>query len=471
MVFDSAVFLWFFLIVLGVYWRLPRGPQNWFLLGASYLFYGWWDWRLLSLVLLSTVLDFYTAIALEQAESPRRRRWLLGASVFGNLGLLAYFKYYDFFVQSLHAAFAGIGVELSLPVLNLLLPVGISFYTLQTLTYTIDVYKRELRATYSFRDFALFVAFFPHMVAGPIMRAVDLLPQIQQPRRFSWHQAQDGSYLILWGLYKKVFVADNLALIADPIFNRPQDFSAVGLGIGLLAFTGQIYGDFSAYSDIARGTAKWMGFELITNFNHPYFARNPSDFWRRWHISLSLYIRDYLYFPLGGGKGTPARVARNLFITMFVSGLWHGAHERYILWGIYHGLLLIGYRWWTWGEKSSDRIEPTGLKHAASIAIMFGFTCLGWAIFRSTDRESLAIMLRGMATKWDPIGADIDMMVQLLTFSWLFALMDWLQWRANSEWLHTTWPWWLRGLLYITLYFSLTLGGSFGGREFIYFQF
>ena len=389
MLFNSYTF-WLFFGFVFVLCGLSRRNfrlQNTVLLVASYTFYGFWDWRFLSLLLVSTIIDFNVAQWLERAETPRRRKLLLALSLCANLGVLGVFKYLGFFTESMVELLNAFGIDSSLPVLNVLLPVGISFYTFQTMSYTIDVYRRELPATKRFFDFALFVSFFPQLVAGPIERAAKFLPQVLQPRLQNRLRFTEGFYLILLGLFKKVVIADNMAPIANAIFSRDvSTLSGPEVMIGVYAFAFQIYGDFSGYTDIARGVAKWLGFDLMLNFRMPYFAASPSDFWARWHISLSSWLRDYLYIPLGGNRHGALLTYRNLMLTMLLGGLWHGAVWTFVVWGGFHGLILCLYRFF---GTFSTATEPRALVRSGpfisgrwlGILVMFHLTCIGWLFF------------------------------------------------------------------------------------------
>src|SRR6476646_8141673 len=303
MVFNSLHFLWFFVVVYALYRALPHRAQNWLLLGASYYFYAAWDWRFLFLLLGSTVVDYSCARALDRTNEVWRRKLLLSLSLGFNLTLLAFFKYFNFFADNLHVVFGAFGWQLDFVTLRVLLPVGISFYTFVTMSYVIDVYRREIPATRNLLDFAVFVAYFPHLVAGPILRASKLLPQIHNPRVVATEQMQDGAWLVAWGLLQKVFVADNLSAVANRIFEPGTHHKGINVLLGTYAFAFQLYGDFAGYSNIARGISKMMGIELLENFRFPYFVRTPQEFWRHWHISLSTWLRDYLYIPLGGNRG------------------------------------------------------------------------------------------------------------------------------------------------------------------------
>jgi D-alanyl-lipoteichoic acid acyltransferase DltB (MBOAT superfamily) len=326
MIFNSIDFAVFLPIVFFLYWFVTNKNlklQNLLIVLASYTFYGWWDWRFLSLMLFSTLIDYSIGRGLLKQEGITKRKILLWSSIIVNLGLLGFFKYYNFFIENFVEAFTFFGLEISASSLNIILPVGISFYTFQTLSYSIDIYRRKLEPTKDFIAFAAFVSFFPQLVAGPIERATNLLPQFYKKRKFDLVSASDGLRQILWGLFKKVVIADNCAEIANIIFNNSGDYSGGTLLLGAVFFTFQIYGDFSGYSDIAIGTSRLFGFNLMQNFKFPYFSRDIAEFWRRWHISLSTWFRDYLYIPLGGSRGGTFMKVRNTFIIFIVSGFWH----------------------------------------------------------------------------------------------------------------------------------------------------
>jgi D-alanyl-lipoteichoic acid acyltransferase DltB (MBOAT superfamily) len=345
-IFHSLDFVVFFLVVTAIYWTLPRRGQNALLLVASYFFYGYWDWRFLFLMLFSTVADYTAALLIAGTGSRLKRKSVLVTSIIVQLTLLGLFKYYGFFSQQLASLFGFVGIPVYVPVLKFLLPVGISFYTFQTMSYMLDVYRDEYPAEKSFVNFALFVSFFPHLVAGPLVRATKLLPQIATPRVRRPDDFREGLYYIAIGLFKKVFVGDNLAAVANSIFQaNPHSLTGLECIAGIYAFAFQIYCDFSGYSSIAQGLAKWLNIDLTTNFNLPYFATSPTEFWRRWHISLSTWFRDYLYIPLlkrGPQPATRARLFASLIVVMLLSGLWHGAAWTFVLWGLYHGVLLVG---------------------------------------------------------------------------------------------------------------------------------
>lgn len=389
MIFHSLDFAAFFLIVVTIYWRLPHRGQNLLLLLASYVFYGWVHPWFVAIMLASTTVDYWAGQRME--DDPARRRWYLAASLGVNLGMLGVFKYFNFFVANVHDLLASVGWSVSPPLLAIALPAGISFYTFQALSYTVDVYKGEMHARRNPVDFALFVAFFPHLVAGPIMRARNLLVQVERPRSWDATAAQRGVVLVVWGLFKKLVIADNVGIIANRVFSQ-QDPGFEVLWAGVFAFGMQIYADFSAYSDIARGVARWFGFELVLNFDHPYIAHSPTDFWRRWHISLSTWFRDYVYIPLGGNRG-PAFVAGCTLLTTFlVSGFWHGASWNYVIWGFYHGALVWLTR--TIGRRFSLPELWPGPLAVLQIALTWTAMMAGWLFFRETNAEYLGHFLR-----------------------------------------------------------------------------
>lgn len=476
MLFNSVEFLFAFLpFVLIVYYLLPHKQQNTFLVLASCFFYASWDWRFLLPLLCTTGLDYWIAGRLEashKAQGPEaERRRLVWISVVSNLSLLGFFKYCNFFIESTSAVLTALGFEVSLHTLNIVLPVAISFYTFQALSYTIDVYRGELHPSGTFWDFFLGVLYFPHLVAGPIQRASSLLPQVLQPRRTTRQQWEDGLHLIMWGFFKKVFLADNLAPIADQVFSKPDPTGGEVL-VGVLAFTFQIYGDFSGYTDIARGVAKIMGFEFTLNFNLPYFATNPSDFWRRWHISLSQWLRDYLYKSLGGNRDGTLLTYRNLMITMVLGGLWHGAAWNFVLWGFYHGSLLCIHRYLS---PLLDRLEqaialPRALWLTLHIACMFLMTCYGWLLFRATSLDQVQGMTRALAQPFD--GLDVGALQTIGLYALPLVIVQWLQWRSGElQFMRLPIiPGWLKPVLYAGMFYAAVfLGGT--PQSFVYFQF
>ena len=335
MLFNSFTFLVFFILVFVIYWFPLRNKtklQNVFILFASYVFYAWWDWHFLGLIILSTLVDYFIGNQLVKFENSNTRKGLLSISIIFNLGLLCYFKYANFFIENWIIAWESVGITSNVTSLNIILPVGISFYTFQTMSYTIDIYRNKLKPSTSLVNFAAFVAFFPQLVAGPIERASHLLPQFSIKRIFDYKYATSGLYLIVWGLFKKVVIADTCATYVNTIFDNYENMNALSLLLGAVYFAFQIYGDFSGYSDMAIGLSRVLGFDLKQNFNKPYFSRNIAEFWRRWHISLSTWFRDYLYIPLGGSKVSNILKIRNVFAIFLVSGFWHGANWTFIFW-------------------------------------------------------------------------------------------------------------------------------------------
>ena len=402
MLFNSVEFLLFLPIVFVLYWFVfdkKLKYQNLLILVSSYVFYGWWDYRFLSLILLSTIVDYFIGIGISNQTSLKNKRILLWCSVLFNLGILGFFKYYNFFVDSWIDLFSSFGYDIkSVWTLNIILPVGISFYTFQTMSYTIDIYKENLKPTKDFISFASFVSFFPQLVAGPIERASNLLPQILNKRVFKYEQGVQGLRLILWGMFKKVVIADSLAPMVNDIFDNYQEFSGGTLLLGAIYFSFQIYCDFSGYSDIAIGTSKLFGFELMSNFKFPYFSRNIGEFWRRWHISLSTWFRDYLYIPLGGSQKGKWKSIRNVFIIFVVSGFWHGANWTFIIWGVYHAILFIPSFIVKNNRKFLNSViaEKTfipSLKEFLQAATTFLLVTIGWVFFRSDSVSDALVYL------------------------------------------------------------------------------
>lgn len=399
-------------MVVAAYWLLPWRKQNVFLLIASYFFYGWWDWRFLLLMGGSTVIDFLIAKRIGRSQDQSTRRILLLLSLVLNFGFLAIFKYFNFFIDSFSVAASALGLHnLPLPMLRILLPPGISFYTFQEVAYIVDVYRRKLEPAESLVDYALFISFFPHLIAGPIQRPGHLLPQVQKPRRFDQDRFFDGLLLILLGLFRKCVIADNCALLANAAFDGR--FGTPNLPVVLLgtyAFAWQIYGDFSGYSDIARGSAQLLGFHFMVNFRQPYLAQNLQDFWRRWHISLSTWLRDYLYIPLGGSAHGRKETYRNLLITMLLGGLWHGANWTFVIWGAVHGVWLSIERFFRELMPISRRkFEPLGLRWRPMIAawwrriLIFHVVCITWIFFRAPSLSQAIEFFKGLGNwAWLP---------------------------------------------------------------------
>jgi alginate O-acetyltransferase complex protein AlgI len=467
MLFNSIDFALFLLLVLGIYPALSHRLQNLFLLLASYFFYACWSVSFLSLIWLSTFIDYACSHKIAKAISPRTRRFYLGVSLVSNLGILGFFKYYHFFAENLaQLSLAWFGLTLPLWTLHYALPVGISFYTFQTMSYTLDVYRGTLQPCKSVIDFSLFVAFFPQLVAGPIERASTLLPQITQKRFQSRSQWVEGGWLIYWGLFKKIYVADNLAVFVNRVFPNPGN--GVEVLVATYAFAFQILCDFSGYSDIARGVSKLLGFELCINFNNPYFATNPSDFWRRWHISLSTWLRDYLYISLGGNRFGARRLYFALMMTMLLGGFWHGANWTFILWGFYHGVLLILFRVFSWSWTPSLRLGAY-LWFFWRVFFFFHLTCFGWLIFRA---ETLTHFLDLLFWMWDGFYfRDFSTYTSYLGYLVLLVFYQIFSYRLDNDLWILEAPAWFRALWYSALYLSMAVYSPYGSQQFIYFQF
>jgi D-alanyl-lipoteichoic acid acyltransferase DltB (MBOAT superfamily) len=464
--FNTPEFLLFFPAVLLLYGLVRRRTvaRETMLLVASYFFYMSWDWRYAGLLLFSTVVDWALGLALGRTERPRSRRALLVLSLVVNLGVLATFKYWNFVMESLAWTTASLGVSWSPPLHHLLLPVGISFYTFQSLSYTIDVYRREIPVERSLRRFALFVSFFPQLVAGPIVRAADFLPQLHREPRVTREEFLSGLLLVFRGCFKKVVIADLLAVLAvDSVFQDPARFSSLELLLALYGYAFQIYNDFSGYSDVAIGAGRMLGYEFPKNFDRPYLARNVREFWARWHISLSTWLRDYLYIPLGGNRGPRWKTTRNLMLTMLLGGLWHGAAWTFVLWGAWHGLLLVFSR-----AATRRPVEASPARVWGQRLVTFHLVLLGWLLFRAQDLATLSAYARGLLTL--DLGFRLSPWYLLILALAVFAhyssreLLE----RWSARFLRLPEP--LQGAAYAgTL--LLLCGLSAGGPSFIYFQF
>jgi D-alanyl-lipoteichoic acid acyltransferase DltB (MBOAT superfamily) len=473
MLFNSFQFAYFFAALFPAYWLLRKHYkwQNLLLLSAGYYFYANWNPKFLSLLVLSTVMDYFCGIAVDRIEAPRKRKAFVALSMALNLGMLGYFKYYNFFADSLQVALARMGLNVPLAQLNVVLPIGISFYTFQSMSYVIDVYRKDIKPTKNFIEFATFVSFFPHLVAGPIMRPTTLLPQVSNRRRFDLDQFYHGSYLIFWGLTKKVVVADNLAGYVNDLFGRWEQIDGGLALLAIYAFAFQIYCDFSGYTDAARGIAKCLGFELALNFNLPYFAANPQEFWARWHISLSTWLRDYLYIPLGGNRGGTVMLYRNLMLTMIIGGLWHGAAWTFVLWGFYQGVLLVGHRL---AQPLLSRIQPKDAIDAACWKLVrvfatFHFACFGWLIFRASSVAQVVGMTRAILQRPAIPAASYLVPISLCIIPLL--IIQTIQYLSKDLDVMLKTPWYVRSVFYTLLFYAFILAGEFGGGQFIYFQF
>jgi alginate O-acetyltransferase complex protein AlgI len=482
MLFNSWIFLPFILIVLSVYWSLrSRRWQNRWLILVSYVFYGAWDYRFLLLLIGTTLIDYWVGIMLARTEQAAARKRILSVSIVANLGVLGFFKYFNFFASSMVALLKALGVNANVHLIEIVLPVGISFYTFQSMSYTIDVYRRVIPAVRRLEDFVLYVAFFPQLVAGPIERASEMMPQFESPRRFKLEQWGEGLWLVLYGLFKKVVIADNLAGIVNAAFAPAaagaDDRTGVQCLIGVYAFAYQIYCDFSGYTDVARGIAKLLGFELMLNFNLPYLARNPSDFWRRWHISLSTWLRDYLYIPLGGSRGGRGRTYRNLFLTMLLGGLWHGAAWTFVLWGAFHGVALIVHRWLFLEGRpagTARRDVPPGNPFTSALTVigMFHLTCLGWLLFRANSLRQVGHFLREIATNFHWNLPAVEALYQLALFVVPLWMIELYARNDDRPWsVRPSWDWGLGPAVVAGLFISLILLSAPVAQSFIYFQF
>lgn len=480
MLFNSIDFAIFLPIVFLLYWfgtNRNLKLQNFFLLIVSYVFYGWWDWRFLSLIIFSTFIDYFVGIKLEKEGTSLRRKLLLTASIVTNLGLLGFFKYYNFFLDNFVEAFTFMGGEINARSLNVILPVGISFYTFQTLSYSIDIYRRKLEPTRDFIAFASFVTFFPQLVAGPIERATNLLPQFFKKRQFNYSDAVDGLRQILWGLFKKIVIADNSAQIANQIFNNSGDYGGSTLLLGSFFFAIQIYCDFSGYSDIAIGTARLFGFNLMRNFAFPYFSRDIAEFWRRWHISLSTWFRDYLYIPLGGSKGGTMMKVRNTFIIFLVSGFWHGANWTFIIWGALNAiyflpLLLRNRNRENLDIVASGKVFPT-IREFNKILLTFVLTLFAWIFFRANSVSEavniIATIFSSSIFSLPDISSKAYLVLMLIL---LFIVIEWIgrEGQYAIENVSTTFSRPVRWAVYYSLVFLIFLFAG-QGQTFIYFQF
>ncbi len=487
MLFTQTEFLVFLIAILASLWCLGRGTagpagagdgsaprdrlQKGLLLIASYYFYAYWDWRFVGLIVFSTLVDFFIGLAMTRASATRTRRGLMIASLTANLGMLATFKYYDFFVGSAQEAFAFLGLELG--TLNLILPIGISFYTFQTLSYTIDLYRRQIPPCPSLLDFALFVAFFPQLVAGPIVRAADFLPQLRKPLVRDRVDLFLGTRQFIIGLFKKVFVADNLARFVDEVFANAGAYDTTTTWLAVIAYAIQIYCDFSGYSDMAIGTARMLGFRFQTNFDFPYLASSMSDFWRRWHISLSSWLRDYLYIPLGGNRQGPWRTQLNLLMTMLLGGLWHGAAWTYVAWGALHGAALVvqrglvaiggGTRW------GMGRVGGLAARLATLLVVL-----VAWVFFRASSFDAAGRMLGAMFPVASWAGHD-----RAIAWHFPFAIavvvvtlaVHGIQLSGRSRWLRLRGDRWSTPVILCTMVWLVLLYHPRAFSPFIYFQF
>lgn len=469
MVFNSVVFLVFLAVVLTLYYNTKLKAQNIILVVAGYVFYGWWDWRFLGLLLATTFFDYTCALWIDQSDSKKRRKILLASSMVVNLSVLGFFKYFNFFADSFSRVLETFGMRPDMPTLEVILPLGISFYTFLSMSYTIDVYRGRLKASHNPLDFMLYVSFFPHLVAGPIVRAQDLLPQCRRARKIDKNQVLDGIWLCLLGYLKKIVIADRLAPFVDWGFSSSTPpLQNANAWLFLFAFAFQIYGDFSGYTDIARGLAKMMGFELMKNFKAPYFVSNPSDFWKNWHISLSAWLRDYLYIPLGGNRLGNFITFRNLMITMLLGGLWHGAGFAFLAWGLFHGILLVIHRI----AQEKNLMFESRVSSFVSVVVFFHITCIGWLLFR-------AGAVPADQGQWQTINGFLSVLWVIpdnfSTFTWPVLLLGGMalaaQWHHNKMEHFSQWHPKLQAACVAGTLAAISFLGVFEGSSFIYFQF
>lgn len=482
MLFNSIDFAIFIPIVFILYWFVTSKSikqQNILIVTASYIFYGWWDWRFLTLIAFSTLVDYSIGIKLSKETAFSKRKLLLWISIIVNLGFLGFFKYYNFFLDNFITAFSFFGKPIEANSLNIILPVGISFYTFQTLSYSIDIYKRKLTPTKDFIAFSAFVSFFPQLVAGPIERAVHLLPQFYNRRKFDFNKAADGMRQILWGLFKKIVIADNCAQFANQVFNSSDDMNGSALVLGAIFFTFQIYGDFSGYSDIAIGTSRLFGFDLMQNFNFPYFSRDVAEFWRHWHISLSSWFRDYLYIPLGGSRGGTWMKVKNTFIIFIVSGFWHGANWTFIIWGILNALYMLPLLLTNNNRNNleiiaKDKYLPS-IKDFLKVLLTFSLTVLAWIFFRAENVMHAVSYIKNLLSKSILSIPSINGLKQVIILIILLSFFIFIEWLGRSgkhalEKINITLP---KSMQWGFYYFIIICILYFQGEEqqFIYFQF
>jgi alginate O-acetyltransferase complex protein AlgI len=482
MLFNSINFAIFLPIIFILYWFVTNKSlklQNVLLLASSYFFYACWDWRFLFLLIFSTLLDYFTGIKMAESKNKKAKNFWFWLSISVNLSFLGVFKYYNFFIQSFADAIANVGVHVNPWTLNVILPIGISFYTFHGLSYVIDIYKDRIKAEKNIIDYSLFVSFFPLLVAGPIERATHLLPQIQKKRTFDYAQAVDGLRQILWGLFKKVVIADQCAQYANTIFNNSDDYSGSTLVLGAVFFAFQIYGDFSGYSDIAIGTARLFGIDLLRNFAFPYFSRDIAEFWRRWHISLSTWFRDYLYIPLGGSKGGTGMKVRNTFIIFLVSGFWHGANWTFIIWGFLNALYIMPSIIFNTNRNNLDIVAqgkyfPT-IKEVLQMGLTFSLTVFAWIFFRAENlghaMSYISEIFSSSLFTFPKFDKD-DYVKPLYILLFIFIFIEWLG-RKNQfaiAKINYRIPRLLIWLFYYVIIFTI-LYFSGNEQQFIYFQF
>ncbi len=474
MLFNTPKFLVFLGLLVLLFVLSPKRFKAPLLLLASYVFYGFWDWRFTFLLAWSTIIDFYCGRKIYEASDLFSKKRLLILSIVNNLLILGFFKYYNFFLDSFVALLSASGLTTNFQTLNIILPVGISFYTFQTMSYTIDIYRGELKPTNRFMDFALFVAFFPQLVAGPIERAANMLPQIEQLKPANWEEIKKGAALVFMGFIKKVLISDNIAKLVDQYFQNYASSDSIYIFTGLILFSFQIYMDFSGYSDIARGISKWLGIDLMKNFNQPYFSTNITEFWRRWHISLSTWLKDYLYIPLGGNRGGRYKTYFNLMATMVLGGLWHGASWNFILWGFLHGLYLMLHKMYLelFKLKAAFEIKKWGFVTLLKMVTVYLLVLITWLPFRSSSiNETFSIFKKIVFWQGD-INTNQLLYIGLMAF--VLVLLDLPAYLTKKHTFILNLPKWMlasivvAGLMSIAFFMYININEE---RPFIYFQF
>ena len=477
MFFNSFHFALFLPLIFILYWFVfnkSKSTQNFLLICASYYFYSCWNWYFLFLLVFSTLLDYFAALQIEKSKTAKRSKIILWICVSINLGFLGVFKYYNFFADSFSALLASCGVNASPVLLNIILPVGISFYTFHGLSYIIDIYYKRIKAEPNFIDYSLFVSYFPLLVAGPIERATHLLPQIKVKRNFDFDKAKQGIYQIIWGLVKKIVIADSCAVYANQIFDHYQNMNSLSLILGTVYFAFQIYGDFSGYSDIALGTSKLFGIDLLKNFDFPYFSRDIAEFWRKWHISLSSWFKDYVYIPLGGSAGSVWLKVRNTFIIFLVSGFWHGANWTYVAWGFINALYFLPLLLLKQNRKNINSIKLTfdfsSFKEIFNLLLTFGITCFAWIFFRSKSITDAFLYIKKIFVNWTFKEQYFEIErynYELLYLIVVFVIVEW-NFKEKIEPISGKYSWIKLALCLAAI---LALGVFSDSKEFIYFQF
>lgn len=471
MLFNSLQFLVFFIIVYGLYLILSHRWQNRMLILASCLFYSAWNWKFLPIMFVSISADYFCSQKIYSSNDPKIKKKFLFLSIFVNLVILGFFKYFNFFIDSFKALVQYLlpsAAPMITPAIDIILPLGISFYTFEAISYVVDVYRGVIKPAERYGDYLLFVIYFPHLIAGPIMRAKDFLPQIVKPRTLSFDQFYEGSFLFFWGLFEKIFVADNLARIVNPIF-ASESYDGGKVLIALYAFAFQIFCDFDGYSNMARGLGKMMGFDITINFNLPYFSTNPVEFWKRWHISLSSWLRDYLYIPLGGNREGKWRTHRNLLVTMLLGGLWHGAQWHFVFWGFYQGALLMIYRLLS-DMKKSHAPSPWWVR-TFKIILFFHLTCLGWLFFRAESMSQAWAMLYSMMFQ---LQINASLLSPCIKFSLVLLplfIIQLGQYRSKDLLFLYRQHWFIKIFVYALFSYLMIGWGVLQSEEFIYFQF